>query len=102
MRYKPSRRLASNCSATTRRMMLSTAFQLQRKKVAMVVLSERCASQATTSSKSRECHAPGRAHATFSVTTLAQRRHSKRRMSASSHTLVDPASRWRHRRLLVS
>jgi hypothetical protein len=65
---------------------------------AMLVLSVRCASQATTFSKSLVCRAFGRAQGTCSVRTRPQPRQSMRWMSASSHTGQAPKSKCRQRR----
>ena len=43
MRYRPSRRASSRCSATTRTVMAATASQEQRNSRVMVVLSVRWA-----------------------------------------------------------
>jgi hypothetical protein len=59
-------------SITTRPMIASTASQEQRNSRLMLVLSIRCASQATTFSKSLVCRACGRAHGTSSVRTRRQ------------------------------
>jgi hypothetical protein len=55
-----------------------------------------CASHATTSSKSRVCAAPGRAHGTGSRRT-PQSRHLSRRSSHSIQQRLEPRSRWRQR-----
>src|SRR6266702_3971165 len=71
IRYRSSRRASSIEVATTRTTILATASQEHLSSLEIVVLSARWASQATTSSKSFVCRAPGRAHGTSSVTTLS-------------------------------
>jgi len=93
MRSSPVSRRASICSATTRVTIAATVSHEVRNSRLMVVLSQRWASHATTSSKSRECRARGRAHGTASVTTRSQRRQCIRRISASSSSLLEPRSR---------
>jgi hypothetical protein len=80
----------------TRATIASTASQEQRSSLPMLVLSIRCANQATTFSKSLLCRAFGRAHGICSVRTRLQVRQSMRWMSASSHTRQAPKSRCRH------
>src|SRR4029453_8304704 len=60
MRYRLFRRVSSMWSTTTRATIASTASQEQRSSRPMLVLSIRCASQATTFSKSLVCRAFGR------------------------------------------
>ena len=65
---------------------------------ATLVLSIRCANQATTFSKSLVCRAFGRAHGTWLMRTRRQAGQSTPWMSASNHTGQAPKSRCRHRR----
>src|SRR6266702_4654393 len=87
IRYRSSRRASSIEVATTRTTILATASQEHLSSLEIVVLSARWASQATTSSKSFVCRAPGRAHGTSSVTTLShlgQRSPLARRLSVTT------------------
>lgn len=81
--------------------MWATASHDTRNSLDTVVLSMRWAMNATRSSRSRVCRAPGRAHGTSSVRTLAHLGHHSRRhrISDRSHSLVAPRSRPRHRRM---
>src|SRR4051794_41914207 len=60
MQMRPSRRRSSRWSALTRATTRPTVSQPTRSSPVIGVLAICCASQATTSSKSRVCAAPGR------------------------------------------
>jgi ribosomal protein L19E len=102
MRSSPVNRRSSMASVTTRVTIPATVSHEVRSNRAIVVLSPRWASHATTSSKSRECRARGRAQGTASVTTRSQRRQCNRRIRACRNSLLAPRSRCRQRRTDVS
>jgi len=92
----PSRRLSSRRSATTRSTIVPTVFHPIRSSPAIGVLAICWASHATTSSKSRVCAAPGRAHGTASSRTPQSGQRSRRSSHSITHRLA-PRSRWRQR-----
>src|SRR5215203_2764588 len=96
MQTRPSRRRSSSRSATTRATIRPTVSQPTRSRPQIAVRAICWASHATTSSKSRVCAAPGRAHGTGSIRTP----QSRQRSSRSSHSMMQrlaPKSRCRQR-----
>ena len=92
----PARRRSSRWSATTRATIGPIVCQPTRSSRVIGANAICCASHATTSSKSRVCAAPGRAHGTGSSRTPQSRQRSRR----SSHSIqqrLAPRSRWRQR-----